>query len=108
MPPRPAPLLGGRAGHGSGGDSRRAGHDGADRARRRAVGGVEGDEMAAVRFGVHIPTCIEGMMYPVPFAKPSDILPTAVLRERLGYDPERGHAHLTTHAHQQTEAPQPP
>ena len=30
-----------------------------------------------LRFGVHIPTCIEGMMYPVPFARPSDILPTA-------------------------------
>ena len=35
-----------------------------------------------MRFGVHIPTCIEGMMYPVPFAKPSDILPTALLCER--------------------------
>ena len=34
-----------------------------------------------MRFGVHIPTCIEGMMYPVPFAKPSDILPTALLCE---------------------------
>ena len=40
--------------------------------------------MAAVRFGVHIPTCIEGMMYPVPFAKPGHP-PTALLCARLGY-----------------------
>ena len=40
----------------------------------------------ALKFGVHIPTCIEGMMYPIPFARPSDILPTALLCERLGFD----------------------
>ena len=38
-----------------------------------------------MRFGVHIPTCIEGMMYPVPFARPEDVLPTARLCERLGF-----------------------
>jgi probable F420-dependent oxidoreductase len=40
----------------------------------------------ALRFGVHIPTCIEGMMYPIPFARPGDILPMALLAEELGYD----------------------
>jgi len=64
--------------------------------------------MAAVRFGVHIPTCIEGMMYPVPFAKPSDILPTAVLCERLGYDSVWGNDHMTTQRYVQKEFPQPP
>ena len=37
-------------------------------------------------FGVHIPTCIEGMMFPIPFARAEDILPTALLCERLGFD----------------------
>jgi probable F420-dependent oxidoreductase len=64
--------------------------------------------MAAVRFGVHIPTCIEGMMYPVPFAKPSDILPTALLCERLGYDSVWGNDHMTTQRYVQKEFPQPP
>ena len=49
-----------------------------------------------LRFGVHIPTCIEGMMYPVPFAKPADILPTALLAERLGFDSVWGNDHMTT------------
>ena len=62
----------------------------------------------AVRFGVHIPTCIEGMMYPVPFAKPSDILPTALLCERLGYDSVWGNDHMTTQRYVQKEFPQPP
>src|SRR5206468_853696 len=57
-----------------------------DRADRpRAVAGVEAAAMP-LRFGVHIPTCIEGMMYPVPFARPEDILPTAQLAERVGFD----------------------
>ena len=41
--------------------------------------------IARMKFGVHIPTCIEGMMYPVPFARPEDILPTAQLAERVGF-----------------------
>ena len=49
-----------------------------------------------MRFGVHIPTCIEGVMYPGPFAKPADILPTALLCERLGFDSVGGKDHMTT------------
>jgi len=49
-----------------------------------------------LRFGVHIPTCIEGMMYPVPFARPDDILPTAQLAERVGFDSVWGNDHMTT------------
>ena len=62
----------------------------------------------SLKFGVHIPTCIEGMMYPVPFAKPSDILPTAVLCERLGYDSVWGNDHMTTQRYVQHEFPDPP
>ena len=42
----------------------------------------------SLRFGVRIPTCIEGMMYPVPFARPEDILPTAILAD-AGLDAAR-------------------
>jgi len=61
-----------------------------------------------LRFGVHIPTCIEGMMYPVPFAKPEDILPTALLAERLGFDSVWGNDHMTTQRYVQREWPEPP
>jgi probable F420-dependent oxidoreductase len=61
-----------------------------------------------VKFGVHIPTCIEGMMYPVPFAKPSDILPTACLCEDLGFDSVWGNDHMTTQRYVQREFADPP
>ena len=61
-----------------------------------------------MRFGVHIPTCIEGMMYPVPFAGPADILPTALLCERLGFDSVWGNDHMTTQRYVQREFPDPP
>ena len=61
-----------------------------------------------MRFGVHIPTCIEGMMYPIPFAKPSDILPTALLCERLGFDSVWGNDHMTTQRYVQQEFAEAP
>jgi probable F420-dependent oxidoreductase len=48
------------------------------------------------------------MMYPVPFAKPSDILPTALLCERLGFDSVWGNDHMTTQRYVQKEFPDPP
>jgi len=61
-----------------------------------------------LRFGVHIPTCIEGMMYPIPFARPADILPTALLCEQLGYDSVWGNDHMTTQRYVQREFTEPP
>jgi probable F420-dependent oxidoreductase len=61
-----------------------------------------------MRFGVHIPTCIEGMMFPIPFAKPGDILPMAVLAEQLGYDSVWGNDHMTTQRYVQREFAEPP
>jgi probable F420-dependent oxidoreductase len=61
-----------------------------------------------MKFGVHIPTCIEGMMYPVPFAKPEDIVPTALLAERVGFDSVWGNDHMTTQRYVQREWPAPP
>lgn len=62
----------------------------------------------SLKFGVHIPTCIEGMMYPVPFAKPEDVLPTAQLAERVGFDSVWGNDHMTTQRYVQREWPEPP
>jgi probable F420-dependent oxidoreductase len=62
----------------------------------------------ALRFGVHIPTCIEGMMYPIPFARPADILPIALLAEELGYDSVWGNDHMTTQRYVQREFVDPP
>src|SRR5580765_2772873 len=61
-----------------------------------------------LKFGVHIPTCIEGMMYPVPFARPEDVLPTAQLAERVGFDSVWGNDHMTTQRYVQREWPEPP
>jgi probable F420-dependent oxidoreductase len=61
-----------------------------------------------MRFGVHIPTCIEGMMYPIPFAKPADILPMALAAEALGYDSVWGNDHMTTQRYVQREFAEPP
>jgi probable F420-dependent oxidoreductase len=62
----------------------------------------------SLKFGVHIPTCIEGMMYPVPFATPADILPLALLCERLGYDSVWGNDHMTTQRYVRREFAEPP
>ncbi len=59
-------------------------------------------------FGVHIPTCIEGMMYPIPFARAADILPMALLCERLGFDSVWGNDHMTTQRYVQREFADPP
>jgi probable F420-dependent oxidoreductase len=59
-------------------------------------------------FGVHIPTCIEGMMYPIPFARADDILPMALLCEQLGFDSVWGNDHMTTQRYVQREFPEAP
>ena len=61
-----------------------------------------------LRFGVHIPTCIEGMMYPIPFVRPADILSAALLAEELGFDSVWGNDHMTTQRYVQQEFPTPP
>src|SRR5207245_11712470 len=106
---REAPALGrGRARRRGGRCAAGCGLRGAGHPHRpRTVTGLEGDAMS-LSFGVHIPTCIEGMMYPIPFARPSDILPTALLCERLGYDSVWGNDHMTTQRYVQREFPQPP
>jgi probable F420-dependent oxidoreductase len=62
----------------------------------------------AMKFGVALPTCTEGMIYPIPFARPSDVVRVAVEAERLGYDAVMGNDHLTTQQYVRARWPNPP
>ena len=60
-------------------------------------------------FGVHIPTCIRGTTYWVPFAKPSDApAHRAPVRGSPGFDSVWGNDHMTTQRYVQHEFPDPP
>src|SRR5690349_5490594 len=61
-----------------------------------------------MRFGVAIPTCTEGMIYPIPFAGPDDIVALAVEAEQLGYDEVMGNDHLTTQRYVRARWQDPP
>lgn len=58
-----------------------------------------------MKFGVGIPTCTEGLMYPIPFAKPQDVVRISVEAERLGFDSVMGNDHLTTQKYVRKEFP---
>jgi probable F420-dependent oxidoreductase len=55
-----------------------------------------------------LPTCMEGMMYPVPFASPDDLVTIAKTAERLGYHSIWGNDHMTTQRYVRQSFPQPP
>ena len=55
-----------------------------------------------------LPTCMEGMMYPVPFASPADIIQIAQHAEILGYHSVWGNDHMSTQRYVRAEFPQPP
>jgi len=61
-----------------------------------------------MRFGVALPTCTEGMLYPIPFAAPKDVVRVAVEAERLGYYAVMGNDHMTTQAYVRKRWPEPP
>ncbi len=61
-----------------------------------------------MKFGVGLPTCTEGMMYPVPFARPEDLLRVTLAAEELGYYAVMGNDHLTTQQYVRQTYPQPP
>ena len=48
-----------------------------------------------MRFSIHLPTCTEGLVHPVPFAAPADFVRLAQAAERLGYDGVWGNDHIT-------------
>ncbi len=61
-----------------------------------------------MKFGIGLPTCTEGMMYPVPFAAPADLARVAVEAERLGYYAVMGNDHLTTQRYVRETFADPP
>ena len=63
---------------------------------------------AVMKFGICIATCLEGMMYPVPFAAPEDSVRMALLAESLGYDSVWGNDHMTTQRYVRREFASPP
>jgi probable F420-dependent oxidoreductase len=61
-----------------------------------------------MRFGVGLPTCTAGMMYPVPFATPEDIVRVAIEAEQLGYYEVAGNDHINTQRYVRETWPEPP
>ena len=57
---------------------------------------------------VGLPTCMEGMMYPVPFATVDEVIEIAKLAETLGYDSVWGNDHMTTQRYVRAEYATPP
>ncbi len=47
-------------------------------------------------FSVAIPTCVEGLIYPVPYVTPEKLIEVGVAAERLGYHSVWGNDHLHT------------
>ncbi len=61
-----------------------------------------------MRFSVGLPTCMEGMMYPVPFISPDEIVQVAMQAEALGYHSVWGNDHMTTQRYVRAEFSTPP
>lgn len=49
-----------------------------------------------MRFSVALPTCVEGLVYPVPYITPDKLMEVGVAAERLGYHSVWGNDHLHT------------
>lgn len=63
---------------------------------------------AKLTFSAGLPTCMEGMMYPVPFASAEQIVEIAQHAEKLGYHSVWGNDHMTTQRYVRGEFPDPP
>lgn len=61
-----------------------------------------------MKFGVGLPTCTAGMMYPVPFASTQDVVRVAIEAEQLGYYEVAGNDHISTQAYVRETWPEPP
>lgn len=61
-----------------------------------------------MKFSVGLPTGMEGLTYPVPFATKEQLIKIAQICERLGYDSVWGNDHMTTQRYVRAEFPQPP
>lgn len=61
-----------------------------------------------MRFGVGLPTCTAGMLYPVPFASAQDVVRVAIEAEQLGYYEVAGNDHFTTQRYVRETFAEPP
>jgi probable F420-dependent oxidoreductase len=61
-----------------------------------------------MRFSVQLPTCTEGLVNPIPFARPDDFVRLAQAAERLGYDAVWGNDHITAAPYVRTKWSEPP
>ncbi len=61
-----------------------------------------------MKFGVALPTCTAGMLYPVPFASAQDVVRVAVESEQLGYYEVMGNDHFTTQRYVRETFDDPP
>jgi probable F420-dependent oxidoreductase len=61
-----------------------------------------------MKFGVALPTCMAGMLYPVPFASAQDIVRVAIEAEQLGYYEVSGNDHFTTQRYVRETFADPP
>lgn len=61
-----------------------------------------------MKFSVCLATGYEGLVYPIPFCEPQDLIKVGVLCERLGYDSVWGNDHITTQHYVRDIFPQPP
>lgn len=61
-----------------------------------------------MRFGIGLPTCTEGLMYPVPFADFPEVVELAQEAEALGYYAVMGNDHFTTPRYVRRSFDRPP
>lgn len=61
-----------------------------------------------MRFGLGLPTCTAGMMYPVGFARPEDVVRVAVEAEELGFWEVAGNDHFSTQRYVRETFADPP
>lgn len=61
-----------------------------------------------MRFSIQLPTCTEGLVNPVPFATPADLIRLAQQAEALGYDAVWGNDHITAVPYVRAKWPDPP
>ena len=61
-----------------------------------------------MRFSVAIPSCMEGLIYPYPFADPGQIVRIAAEAEAMGYEAVWPNDHITTQNYVARMWPKPP